>query len=76
MVKCTIGKNNFVVFRLILRLKVLNWKGSMSNFKCVSSLSICLMTEKSQLHVCKVANCRNCQTHTGVVASILAEKQV
>jgi len=48
MVKCTIGKNNSVVFRLLLSFKVLNWKGGVSNLKCDSCLSICLKTEKNQ----------------------------
>lgn len=48
MVKCTIGKNNSVVFRLILSFKILNWKGGVSNLNCVNCLSICPKTEKNQ----------------------------
>jgi hypothetical protein len=46
MVKFTVGKNNSVVFRLILSFKVLNWKGNVSKLKCVNCLSICLKTKE------------------------------
>jgi len=48
MVKCTVGKNNFVVFRLNLSFNVLNWNSGVSKLKCVNCLSICLKTEKNQ----------------------------
>jgi hypothetical protein len=48
MVKCTVGKNNYIVFRLNLSFKVLNWKGSVSKLICVNCLIICKKTEKNQ----------------------------